>query len=202
MARDEIKRAIFIDYEGSKDKPPTLLGYMVDGAVKAAIVEPCFSDCAGRYRAKHAVAADHGKIVRQLSDLSEKEDRVIISWSEHDYNKMMEVLRADAPAATILRKRFRNAIYSARRWIEIQYPQTSLKRNDLASMMQVTGYCVPEKYGTNLVKDALRLLRKQLTEARKYADLTDAAVKGWRTVAKHNVHDLKGMRQALENLIT
>lgn len=42
LTRDEIKLAIFVDYEGSMNKPPTLLGYMIDNEVKAAIVEPCF----------------------------------------------------------------------------------------------------------------------------------------------------------------
>ena len=92
LTRDDIKRAIFVDYEGSKNHPPTLLGCMIDGEVSAAIVEPCFYDCRERYKAKHAVSADHPIIVKELIHCVEKEDRVIISSSEHDYNQMITAL--------------------------------------------------------------------------------------------------------------
>jgi hypothetical protein len=35
----EIERTIFVDYEGSKNKPPTLLGYMIDSEIGGAIIE-------------------------------------------------------------------------------------------------------------------------------------------------------------------
>lgn len=194
LTRDDIKRAIFVDYEGSKDKPPTLLGYMIDGDVNAAIVEPCFSDCRKRYKAKHAVSADHLTIVKELVHRAKNENRVIISWSEHDYKQMITALGQHRNEVLLLTKQFRNAIFSARQWIKKKYPKVTIKRNDLASMMKVTGHRVPDKYGPNLVGDALRLLREQLSKGRKYADLAGAAVNGWRTVVKHNVHDLKGMQ--------
>jgi hypothetical protein len=58
LTGDEICRAIFIDYEGSKMKPPTLLGYMIDDEIGAGIVERCFNDCGHRWAAKHAVPTD------------------------------------------------------------------------------------------------------------------------------------------------
>jgi hypothetical protein len=100
----------------------------------------------------------------------------------------------------LLKKRFRNAIFSARQWVKKEYPWVTIKRNDLASMMKITGHRVPDQYGPNLVGNALRLLREQLSQGRTYADLTSAAVNGWRTVVKHNVHDLKGMQYVLETL--
>jgi hypothetical protein len=179
------------DYEGSENHPPTLLGYMIDGEVSAAIVEPCFYDCRERYKAKHAVSADHLIIVKELIHCAEKEDRVIISWSEHDYNQMITALGEHLNEILLLKKQFRNAIFSARQWVKKKYPGVIIKRNDLASMMKITGHRVPDKYGQNLVGDALRLLREQLSKGRKYVELTSAAVIGWRTVVKHNVHDLK-----------
>ena len=79
------------------------------------------------------------------------------------------------------------------------YPNVIRERNDLASMVEITGYRVPENYGTNLVGAALRLLRKQLTDGRKYADLSPAAIRAWRSIVKHNGHDLKGMQHVLRH---
>ncbi len=114
LTRHDIKRAIFVDYEGSKNNPPTLLGYMIDGDVNAAIVEPCFYDCRERYKAKHAVSADHLTIVKELIHRAEKEDRVIISWREHDYNQVITALGEHRNDVLLLKKQFRNAIFSAR----------------------------------------------------------------------------------------
>jgi hypothetical protein len=200
LTRDDIKRAIFVDYEGSKNNAPTLLGYMIDDEVSAAIVERCFYDCRERYKAKHAVSADHLTIVKELIHRAKNENRVIISWSEHDYNQMITILGQNPHEVLLLKKQFRNAIFSARQWVKKRYPKVTIKRNDLASMMKITGHRVPDKYGPNLVGDALRLLREQLSKGRKYADLTSAAVNGWRAVVKHNVHDLKGMQHVLETL--
>jgi hypothetical protein len=67
LTGDEINRALFVDYEGSKNRPPTLLGYMIDNKIGAAIVEPSFYDCRERYKAKHAVIADHTTIAKELN---------------------------------------------------------------------------------------------------------------------------------------
>jgi hypothetical protein len=58
LAVAELSRAIFIDYEGNKPAPgsttavpPTLLGYMVDGEVRAGIIASgCSSAAASAMR--------------------------------------------------------------------------------------------------------------------------------------------------------
>jgi hypothetical protein len=47
----EVERAIYLDYEGNTDAPPTLLGWRIEGVHFGAIVEPLFGTCANRYRA-------------------------------------------------------------------------------------------------------------------------------------------------------
>ena len=43
ITSSEAKSAIYLDYEGNKDKSSTLLGWAVSGKYKAAIVEPLFA---------------------------------------------------------------------------------------------------------------------------------------------------------------
>ncbi len=62
----QAKSAIYLDYEGNKDKAPTLLGWAVSGTYKAAIVEPLVATCANRYRAKGIYAEDHANLVLRL----------------------------------------------------------------------------------------------------------------------------------------
>jgi hypothetical protein len=200
LTTHELRRAIYVDYEGSRGRAPTLLGYLIDDELNAAIIEPCFHECDRRYRAKHAVKADHLETVVALIERAERENRTIISWSEFDYKHMITVLDDNSAMKHTLTEHFRNAIFTSRRHLREAYPDRVI-RNDLASMMRETNYAVPKKYGAGLVGEALRLLRDQLMEGRRYPKLTGAAREGWVTVVKHNVHDLKGMRHVLKTVV-
>ena len=93
----DVKRAIFVDYEKSATDahPPTLFGMMVEGSLTASIVDPLFAkQCAGRFRTKHALAGDHLQTLLTLIGSAQDEDRVIVSWSEHDYNLMRAALKS------------------------------------------------------------------------------------------------------------
>jgi hypothetical protein len=48
LTAEEVKKAIYIDYEGNIKLPPTLLGWYVDGEYKASILEPLFETCENR----------------------------------------------------------------------------------------------------------------------------------------------------------
>jgi len=66
ISREETERAIYIDYEGNTDRPPTLLGWSVDGSYHAAILESSFLTCQNRYRAKEIFYIDHKVLAKKL----------------------------------------------------------------------------------------------------------------------------------------
>lgn len=119
LTSEEVKRALFIDYEGSKSRKfqATLLGIMADRVLTARIVEPLFAkSCSERFRAKYASGADHVKVAIELLRRAENEDRVVVSWSQHDYKLMIEALNGHVKQQDVLRRRFRNAIHTSKRW--------------------------------------------------------------------------------------
>ena len=191
----EAKSAIYLDYEGNKDKSPTLLGWAVSGKYKAAIVEPLFVTCADRYRAKGIYAEDHETLVLRLITQAEGENRRIVSWSEHDFNQMTMVLKpADIQRLLLV---YRNAIRTTKPWHrmtngDLPGPAT------LDYFESLTGYAVPERFGLGLVGEALRLIRSQLKEGRDYSALSDKARGDWVKIVKHNRHDLIGMAHVLK----
>jgi hypothetical protein len=193
----QAKSAIYLDYEGNKGKAPTLLGWAVSGTYKAAIVEPLFATCANRYRAKGIYAEDHANLVLRLITQAEDEKRLIVSWSEHDFNHMAMVLKPDAIQRLL--QVYRNAIRTARPWHQI----TIGRLPDSATLdyfESLTGYAVPEKFGLGLVGNALRLIRGQLDKGRDYSELSDKAREGWVKIVKHNRHDLLGMESVLKHI--
>ncbi len=191
----EAKSAIYLDYEGNKDKEPTLLGWFVLGKYKAAIIEPLFATCADRYRAKGIYPEDHATLVLSLITQAEDEKRLIVSWSEHDFNQMALVLKPDDIHRLLLV--YRNAIRTARPWHQIKFSKLPGSAT-LDYFESLTGYVVPERFGVGLVGNALRLIRSQLKEGRDYSGLSDKARGDWVKIVKHNRHDLIGMAHVLK----
>ncbi|NHA14157.1 hypothetical protein [Thioalkalivibrio sp. XN279] len=206
LTREQLERAIFLDYEGnsaapgSQDHPPpTLLGYLVDNKLGAGIVEPLFAKhCSGRYRATHAIAADHVELVMALLEWAETESRVIVSWSEHDLKVMT---RAVPELEERLKAVHRNAIKPARKYLRGLGIAPTRGSTTLYGVCDLLRVPVIEKFGAGHVGEGLRLIRSQLKEGRTYAELTPAARKSWQVIVKHNKQDLLTMREVLQQVV-
>ena len=190
LTAEEVKKAIFIDYEGNIKLPPTLLGWFVDGKYLASILEPLFETCENRYKAKGVYVQDHTQLARRLIRQAEDEGRLIVSWSEHDYLLMFEVLMpSDAERLKLV---YRNAIRTARPWYRKKYGPLPEKAS-LNFFEDLLGFYVPDRFGLGLVGESLRLIRGQIKEGRNYAEFTSAAKNGWTSIIRHNKLDLEGM---------
>ena len=195
LTAQEAMDAIYIDYEGNMKMPPTLLGWYIDGEYMASIIEPLFATCENRYKAKGVYLEDHKELALRLIQQSEDEGRLIVSWSEHDYLLMSEVLKPkDFDRLKLV---YRNAIRTARPWYRQKYGPLPEKAS-LDFFEDLVGFYVPDRFGLGLVGKALGLIRSQIQDGRSYADLTNAARDGWTTVVRHNKLDLEGMAYVLE----
>ena len=197
LTAEEVKKAIYIDYEGNIKLPPTLLGWYVDGEYMASILEPLFETCENRYKAKGIYAEDHTQLALRLIQQAEDEGRLIVSWSEHDYLLMCKVLMpSDAERLKLF---YKNAIRTARPWYRKKYGPLPEKAS-LNFFEDLLGFYVPDRFGLGLVGEALRLIRGQIEEGRSYADFSKAAKNGWTSVVRHNKLDLEGMAFVLKEL--
>jgi hypothetical protein len=190
LTAEEVKKAIYIDYEGNIKLPPTLLGWYVDGHYMASILEPLFETCENRYKAKGVYVEDHTQLALRLIQQAEDEGRLIVSWSEHDYLLMCKVLMpSDAERLKLF---YRNAIRTAKPWYRQKYGPLPEKAS-LNFFEDLLGFYVPDRFGLGLVGEALRLIRGQIKEGRDYANLSKAAKNGWTNLVRHNKLDLEGM---------
>jgi hypothetical protein len=205
LTPEELARAIFVDYEGnapmpgSQDHPqPTLLGYLVDDELAAGIVEPLFArHCSKRYRASHAVAADHVELVTQLLERAERESRVIVSWSQHDLKAMV---RAVPKLEARLTAVHRNAIKPVRKDLRERGMAPTSGTTTLYSVCELLDIPVVDRFGVGLVGGGLRLIRSQLEQGRDYGHLTPRARQAWQVIVKHNKQDLLTMREVLRQV--
>lgn len=126
------------------------------------------------------------------------EDRVIVSWSEHDLRVITEVLSKKDREQ--LAMRYRNAIKTARSWHH-RTMETRAPAGDLYYFSKLLGFPIPTKYGTGKVGQGLRLIRNQLHEGREYPELTPKARASWVSIVKHNHLDLRSMEFVLRSML-
>lgn len=197
LTAQEVMNAIYIDYEGNIKPPPTLLGWFVDGEYRASIIDPLFETCENRYKAKEIFVEDHEQLALRLIKQAEDEERLIVSWSEHDYLQMSKVLKLKDLER--LKTLYRNAIRTARPWYRKKYGPLPEKAS-LNFFEDLLEFFIPERFGVGLVGNSLRLIRGQIADGRGYADLTKAARDGWITVVRHNKLDLEGTSFVLKKI--
>ncbi len=87
LTREEARRAIYIDFEGGKDKPPSLVGVLIENEYRAIILNSAFRPLA---RSKKLAFRFLKEFVADTLSLAVTEDRVIAAWTEHEWDKMSE----------------------------------------------------------------------------------------------------------------
>ena len=191
-------RAIWFDYEGSHRSPPTLLGWRVEGTYHARIVEPAFDTCASRYRAKAPTCSTHREAAHALVRLAAEEDRLLVSWSEHDFKILAGEL--DLPTLRAFRRRYVNALMLVRPWHWWNLGATAPAGASLHYIAGLVGIAIPPQYGQRVVADNLRHLRELLHAGASYGELGEERSR-WVIVVKHNQWDLKAMSEVMRIVV-
>lgn len=188
------KDAVYIDYEGRPYHRPVLLGWQHHRRRATLIVDPLFASCSRRWRARHVTVRDHQATVLALLDMADK-GRHIVSWSEHDLQKMAEVLTRSQVAR--LRDRYVNALAVIRPWYRKTHGTTVPGGASLSNLRAHFKYEIPDKFGDGVVGETVKSLQKRFESGLEYGDLTSEERASWVAIVKHNSLDLQHMRKIL-----
>lgn len=192
LTPQDTHRAIWVDFEGNKGRPPVVLGVLVDEVLGQVVVDPLFADCAGR---RHGCdhAAPLSEVALELVGRAVREDRRIVSWSSHD----LELLDRALSDREDVRRQFRevavSAIPTAQRWRSIRRPHLTGK-NRLDRFRAIFGMGLPEHVARGTVGPALRAISTRLAaHDQRWAGLTTGLRRKWKNVLHHNCRDLEHM---------
>lgn len=191
LTEAEARRALYIDFEGEKDKPPVLLGVLRRGGkgpepfVLQIVLDPEF-----------ASAGPDAKTLREAVEVvvqrAEHADRRIVSWSEHDL-EVVRTLRDSAPYLVArFERRYANALGVGKRWANKLHPEDKPAIGELGAYMALIDYKVPPGGGPGHVGVTIRAIRPALRSGRP---LTPRQKMRWDRLLKHNRHDCAGMRK-------
>lgn len=214
----EAERAIYIDFEGTKTDPPSLLGslfspgrskvdpdrlvYQLDilepalAATQNAVVNNGNAELRSRVR---SMASTIGELVGR----AEKQNRWLVSWSQRE---LTAVRNARLPDDLVHRfeASWANAIPMAEAWKEEAFPAVSFPwsanggANKLSRYLDLVGYEVAELGSEIKPADAVLKLRKGLAFRGSFGALLPSQQKQWLGLVMHNFDDCAGMRRVVE----
>jgi hypothetical protein len=182
MTLQEARTAFYVDFEGGKDVPPVLMGYLRKHT-QQYVVEPAFRELGPAYlELRQAVAT--------VVTRAEKQDRRIVSWSEHDLD-IVRSLTHEPELIARLEARYANGRALAARWASrapgIDQPATG----DLERYLELIGFEVPESAGVGQVGATVRSLQQRLAAGRQP---TENQLERWADLLEHNRYDCEGMK--------
>ena len=194
LAPEHASRALYVDFEGQKDKPPVLLGCAnhVGRAPKPwvwqAITDPLFKPLA---EAKVELL-ELPLAVERILARAESKDRLIVAWSEHELNVVNDYCPEKLDR---FQSRFVNARAFAVRWRNKCHAGKKPPTNTLADYLALIGYEVSERAGPGLAGEHDKIVRKALEKGRGIQGLTAHQLRRWDDLREHNLHDCAGMRR-------
>ena len=200
----DVKKAIYIDFEGNVDEPPTFLGALyVDSTTNRDVFIQYVHDetfyPAGEAK-EDCINASIEETFTSLTKIASGEDRLFFAWSTREKKAVEEFLRSRRLRKLVL-ERIIDSKNIARRWKnrfhrDVEFPYvTGQGRNRLSEYMKLVGYSVPPTAGPGNTGKRLRDIRTQLTsKAGDYQKLTGVAKRKWTNLLSHNRHDCLAMR--------
>ena len=180
------RRALYIDFEGEKDRPPVLLGAHQQGhGVYVYLLDDDFSAFG------EVQLTLHGAIER-IVQRAEARNRRIVAWSEHEL-KVVRGLRDEDPMLVArFEARFVNALSLSKYWRNKLYDCDKPAEGRLAEYLALIDYPVPDDALGGDVGDTIRTIRRTLARG---APPTEKQRERWRRLIVHNKHDCIGMRR-------
>lgn len=190
MTPDEAQRALYIDFEGRKDRPPVLLGtthkasahrvhaYLTDRRYDAFAVE-------GWDVMSFADAVDH------ILQRAKAKDRLIVAWTTHE----RDVVERWAPEhLERFDARFRNALAIAKYWRTTCHDGDKPEKGNLVNYLDLIEYTVPEAAGPGRAAETIQRIDAAFDAGKTPDRLTANQRQRWVDLLAHNAHDCAGMR--------
>jgi hypothetical protein len=181
----EAQRAIFVDFEGFKYRPPSLLGILVDGSLTQAVLDSRLTAAAA---AKGCFAGDIRDVAAALQRRCREEGRKLVGYSQHELQVFAKYGGID------FCEEYRDARMIAKRWWNKCRPGAARQDNGLKSFLEAIGRPCPAYFGQQKMTTRLRAVITMLRRRVNYESLTPLAKAEWQNLLDYNAYDCRGMQ--------
>ncbi len=191
LSADEAANALYIDFEGEKDKAPILLGTLRRPGrgsmpfVHQEVLDPTFE------RLGLAVLSLRSAVEKVVVRAEARNSR-IVSWSEHDLRVVRTLGTDDPELVARFEVRYANALAVAKRWRNGVHGGAMPASGRLGDYLVLIEYAVPDEAAPGRVGDTIRMVRARLERG---LPLTETQHNRWQELVEHNRHDCAGMKR-------
>ena len=211
ISRTGAERAIYIDFEGTRDDPPSFLGaawadgedrYFIQFVIERTLW-PAAEAKAGM--PDRIIEPATWETLTQLRTLAETENRHLIAYTEHERQALQE--HVDGEAGGWFGSNVVNALPIAKAWKRRAFPEVVFERDPKRPMkgkhhldryFKLIGYNVPKAFGPNNSAKRIKATREMLTRKNgDYAALTPTVKAKWTKALQHNWYDCDGLRELM-----
>ena len=210
LSRDEVQRAIYIDFEGTATEPASFLGVYCDGAWEVWIIEESLHGAAVHHKNGQVTASDRQSVITSLRSRALDERRRIIAWSDRELQEILKTPGINERESRWWTDNLVNALPPAKRWANrnrVEIPVVGSSRGlrpnkwSLSGFRRATGYRkLSSAHETGNTASRIRTVREQLAKRGSYSKLTKVAKGKWTKVLTHNYHDCVGLQHVVNTI--
>lgn len=203
LSLDDAKRAIYIDFEGTVNDPPSLLGTLMmsndssEDVTQYVIEEALYP--AGEVK-EQCTNSSLDKTLELLRELAERENRRCVAWSSREVQAINDHCSSNELKgyfeANIVDAKKIARVWKRRFFPGVVFPYvTGQGRHRLYEYLRLIGYSVPKSHGPGNTGQRIRYVRNQLANhCNDYGSVTNVTKAKWTKLLGHNFHDCRGLR--------
>ena len=183
----QARRGIYIDFEGFKDKKPSLIGILGENGFKQIILDPDLEQAA---QAKNLETLSLECAIRYVGELAKNENRKIFAFSQHELRVALEYTSVGRSFSS----RYKDVHKIAKRWFNKTRQGRPLEDWGLKSFMKVLGDRLPPNLGNHNPTYKLREVKNMLISRKEYDLLTNVKKNHWTSLLAYNKWDCRSLR--------
>lgn len=191
FSQEEASRAIYVDFEGFKDKTPSLVGILVDAVLTQVVLDPRLFPAAVVQGCKPGSVQE---VARDLRERCQAEGRTLVAYSGHELRTFSTYSGVDFSDV------YRNALLIARRWWNVSHYGKPIDRK-LKTFLAAIGAPMPAFLGVGNATSRLRAVIDMLERRHTYGALTPVVRKKWRYLLDYNAHDCRGTQRLVSHAV-
>ena len=205
----EAQRAIYIDFEGFKGKPPTFFGWVWAIGKKAGddhlacihdIHDKALWPLVGEVELPSGTVDIYqqrpftvGQSINDLARRAKNQDRRIVSWSTYEMVKIAES-ELSPSLLRMFEHNYRDGKVTAKEWFEELRLTTAKQTNTLVRYLEEAEYPLPKTYGLGQTTKRLKSVLGGMENKGSWSRLLDGQQKNWEGLLVHNFADCHGLR--------
>ncbi|HAE11559.1 MAG TPA: hypothetical protein DCG39_07945 [Opitutae bacterium] len=190
----QIEKGIYIDFEGFKDKSPSILGLLYDNQFEQIVLDADLEEAA---RHRGLLRMNLESAIRRVLEIAGGKRRKIFAFSEHE----RKVVLRHTNFQRSFSRRYRNVRIIAKSWINRNNPENRPEDWGLKSIMKYVGPQIPSPLEEHSPTYRLREVKAMLLKRKAYASLTKVKKNHWESLLAYNEWDCRALPKLLRKTL-